>query len=268
MQQPNPQYGPMTTQFPQNQNRNPQQPSLAPNQKQIYPQMIPPQQPQTVPQMPNNIPPQPMNQSQQQIRPNVISNRIIPQQEPLRSIRNQVQPFQQSPQQFINNDIPQSIRNQNTQSPQGPASQKSNVNLSGQKPAFVEYFPPVYVPHIEPMITQTVVDNPIKVVDLNKFEEMWQKRMQGIEELLAAKQQPVEPEPLELRAVQNDDSERVIELENELFRTKSQLDDRDKEIMDLKSQLQSAIEQLDFENCNYIIYKFRIKQELSFKVNI
>ncbi|CAD8142104.1 unnamed protein product [Paramecium pentaurelia] len=247
MQQPNTSYGPMPTQFAQNQNRNSQQPSLGPNQKQIYPQMIPPQQPQNIPQIPNSVP-QPINQSQQQIRPNVISNRMIPQQEPLRSIRNQVQPFQQSPQKYMNIDNPLSIRNQNNLSPQGPASHKSNANHSGQKPAFVEYYPPVYVPHIEPMITQTVVDNPIKVVDLMKFEEMWMKRMQGIEELLATKQQPVEPETLELRAVQNDDSERVIELENELFRTKQLVEDRDKEIMDLKSQLQSAIEQLDFEN--------------------
>ncbi|CAD8056883.1 unnamed protein product [Paramecium sonneborni] len=247
MQQPNTPYGPATTQIPQNQNRNLQQPSQIPNQKQIYPQMIPQLQTQTITQTPNNIPPQ-GNQSQQQIRPNMISNRIVPQQEPLGSIRNQVQPFKSSPQKYMKVDVPQSIRSQNNSSPQGPASYKSNTNLSGQKPAFVEYLPPVYVPHIEPMITQTLVDNPIKVVDLNKFEEMWKKRMQGIEDLLATKQIPVEAETIELRAAQNDDSEKVIELQNELFLIRQQLEDRDKEIMDLKSQLQSAIEQLDFEN--------------------
>ncbi|CAD8144848.1 unnamed protein product [Paramecium pentaurelia] len=247
IQQPNTSYGQMPTQIPQNQNRNLQQPSLIQNQQQINQKMIPQQQTLNNPQILNVIP-QKQNLTQQQIRPNIISNRIVAQQEPLKSIRNQVQPFQQSPQKYIKNEIPQSFRIQNTQSPLGPASHKSNGNLSGQKPAFVEYLPPVYVPHIEPMITQTVVDNPIKVVDLIKFEEIWKKRMQGIEDLLVTKQQSIEPETIELRAVQNDDSERVIELENELYRTKQQLEDRDKEIMDLKSQLQSAIEQLDFEN--------------------
>ncbi|CAD8059857.1 unnamed protein product [Paramecium sonneborni] len=243
MQQPNTTYGPVPTQMTQNQNRNPQYPSQIPNQKQIYPQVIPQQQTQTITQTPL------MNQSQQQqIRPNEISNRFVPQQEPNKSIRNQVQPFSQSPQKFMRNDIPKSNRSQNNQFPQDSESHKIINNFTGQKPAFVEYFQPVYVPHIEPMITQTLVDDPIKVVELQKFEEMWKKRLQVIEDLLATNKIPVEAETIELRAVQNDDNEQVIELQNELFRIKQQLEERDKEIIDLKSQLQSAIEQLDFEN--------------------
>lgn len=43
------------------------------------------------------------------------------------------------------------------------------------------------MPHVEPIYKQTIIENPIKVVDLVRFEEMWSKRMRGIEEMLETK---------------------------------------------------------------------------------
>ncbi|CAK74941.1 unnamed protein product (macronuclear) [Paramecium tetraurelia] len=192
-------------------------------------------------------------QSIRSVRVNQVSTRSIHQQSEAQvSTTNVIVPAQQQPlqqSQQIRREGPRSLRNYITSSPQGPLSHKSNKSFSLSRPAFVEYYPPVYMPHVEPIYKQTIIENPIKVVDLVRFEEMWSKRMRGIEEMLETKNQViVQSENFELRAQNNPDSQTIIDLQNELFRVKTQLEERERQIQLMKQQLQNARDQIEFES--------------------
>ncbi|CAD8053688.1 unnamed protein product [Paramecium sonneborni] len=212
-------------------------------------------------------------QSFQQVRSvaaNQVSTRSINQQaETQVSVGNIIIPPQQQPvqqSQQIRIEAPRSLRNYMNTSPQGPLSHKSNKSFSSTKPAFVEYYPPVYMQHVEPVYQQTIIENPIKVVDLIKFEEMWSKRLKGIEQILESKNQViVEPENYELRASNNNDTQTIIDLQTELFRVKTLLEEREREIIILKQQLLNSKEQIEFESkqnnnaSNLLISELQIK---------
>ncbi|CAD8135079.1 unnamed protein product [Paramecium pentaurelia] len=210
-------------------------------------------------------------QSIRSVRVNQVSTRSVPQQlESQVSVGNIIVPLQQQSQQQsqqIRIEGPKSLRNYVTSSPQAPLSHKSNNSFQLIKPTFVEYYPPVYVPHVEPIHTQTIIDNPIQVVDLIKFEEMWSKRMKGLENMLESKTQViVEPENYELRASNDNDNQAIIDLQTELFSVKTQLEDREAEITLLKQKLQNAIQQAECVNKQNKSDSTILTSEMQFKI--
>ncbi|CAD8043306.1 unnamed protein product [Paramecium primaurelia] len=211
-------------------------------------------------------------QSIRSVRVNQVSTRSVPQQlESQVSVGNIIVPLQQQSQQQsqqIRIEGPKSLRNYVTSSPQAPISHKSQNSFQLIKPTFVEYYPPVYVPHVEPIhTTQTIIDNPIQVVDLIKFEEIWSKRMKGLENMLESKTQViVEPENYELRASNDNDNQAIIDLQTELFSVKTQLEDREAEITLLKQQLQNAIQQAEFVNKQNKSDSTILTSEMQFKI--
>ncbi|CAD8140168.1 unnamed protein product [Paramecium pentaurelia] len=226
---------------------------------------------QTTTKQQNMVTQQQSFQSIRSVRVNQVSTRSIHQQaEAQISVSNIIVPPQQQTlqqSQQIRVEGPRSLRNYITSSPQGPLSHKSNKSFSLSRPAFVEYYPPVYMPHVEPIYQQTIIDNPIKVVDLIKFEEMWSKRMRGIEQMLETKNQAIiQSENYELRASNNNDSQTIIDLQTELFRVKTQLEDRDTQITLLKQQLQNAREQIEFESKQSRSASNMVTSELNIKI--
>ncbi|CAD8061671.1 unnamed protein product [Paramecium sonneborni] len=212
------------------------------------------------------------HQTIRSVRMNQVSTRSIHQQaEAQGSVANiivptQLQSLQQS--QQIRIDAPRSLRNYITSSPQRQLSHKSNKSFSVTKPAFVEYYPPVYMPHVEPVYQQTIINHPIQVVDLIKFEEMWSKRMRGIEQMIEQNNQVnVQSENFDLRASNNNDSQTIIDLQTELFKVKTTLEDREREITILKQQLQNSREQIEFENKQNRSASHLITSELQIKIN-
>ncbi|CAK85477.1 unnamed protein product (macronuclear) [Paramecium tetraurelia] len=249
-----------------------QQPTAFPNQSQLT---LSQQQTQTLQVQSTasqqGIVAQQSFQSIRSVRVNQVSIRSTDHQvESQACVGNIIAPLPQESQQQstqIRMEGSKSLRNYVTSSPQAPQSYKSNNSFPLSKPSFVEYYPPVYVPHLEPRYAQTIITNPIQVVDVIKFEEIWSKRMEVLEQLLEQRSQViVENQNYELRASNSDDRQTITDLQTELFSVKTQLEDREAVITLLKQQLQNATEQAEFANKQHRSTSNILTQEMQIKI--
>ncbi|CAD8106966.1 unnamed protein product [Paramecium sonneborni] len=215
-------------------------------------------------QYPQNTPPKgyPMQQSQRNNGPFVQPPQFPPSQPSVQSIQ-QPAPQSQPPQQQVPQQnyaqIPQRAQKQLPQTqmeqqkqpsvqtttiqPQGQyiPAQSSSLGLSGLRQT---YTPPTFVP-LQPIMT-TVIQRPIEFVDLEKFEELWDKRLKELEDKIRQSKQ--EPE-IELRASNDDNEDKdalIKQLQDELYKIRCDNDDKNDKIKNLKIELQTNIELVEY----------------------
>ncbi|CAD8169963.1 unnamed protein product [Paramecium pentaurelia] len=214
------------------------------------------------PQYPQNTPPKnyPVQQSQKSNPPFAQPPQYPPSQQTVQSIQlpPQSQPPQQVPQQNYA-QIPQRSQqqlppssiesqklpfSQNNFQQQGQTyvpSQSSALSLSGLRQT---YTPPTFVP-LQPVMT-TVIQRPIEFVDLEKFEELWDKRMKELEDRIRQSQLQPEPQVVELRASNDEEKDALIkQLQDELYKVRCDNEEKDRTISDMKIEFQLNIQTLN-----------------------
>ncbi|CAD8100482.1 unnamed protein product [Paramecium sonneborni] len=246
--QMNPQYGGNSNPF-----TGQQSPVNQPMTQRSYPyQQFPPSTPpQGYPmqQSQRSIPPFAQAPSYPQSQPSAQSMQPLPKSQSPQQLS--MQNFSQIPQRQQKQQPQQQLEQQKlptvqtTVQPQGQTylpSQSSGLGLSDLRQT---YGSPTYLPY-QPVMT-TVIQRPIEFVDLEKFEELWDKRMKELEDKIRQSQQQPEPEVVELRASNNDDKDALIkQLEDELFKVKCDNEEKDNKIQDLKIELQTNIELVEY----------------------
>ncbi|CAK87249.1 unnamed protein product (macronuclear) [Paramecium tetraurelia] len=212
-------------------------------------------------QYPQNTPPKgyPLQQSQRSNPPFAQQQQYPPNQPSVQSIQPppQSQPPQQAPQ---TNYVQPPQRSQKPMAPQSIEQQKlptPQINLQAQPQQYVPsqssalglsglrqtYTPPTFVP-LQPVMT-TVIQRPIEFVDLEKFEELWDKRMKELEDRI--RQSQPQPQVVELRSSNDEDKDALIkQLQDELYKVRCDNEEKDNKISDLKIELQTNVDLVEY----------------------
>ncbi|CAD8197616.1 unnamed protein product [Paramecium octaurelia] len=229
---------------------------------QQYPQSTPPKgYPVQQPQKSN--PPFAQQPSYPPSQPSVQSIQPPPQSQPPQQVPQQS--YTQIPQRSTKQMPPQTLESQrqpfsqNSLQPQSYApSQSSGLGLSGLRQTYV---PPTFVP-LQPVMT-TVIQRPIEFVDLEKFEELWDKRMKELEDRIRQSQQQPEPQVVELRASNDEEKDALIkQLQDELYKVRCENEEKDQTISDMKIENQLSLQALNAQIKQLNNDKNDLKQEL------